>query len=71
MVIRELTPSDFAGHADELVNLQRVAYRVEAALIGVDRIPQLSEKAAELMAADLTWHLVVEKGDVIAAVATS
>ena len=67
VAIRELAPSEVAEHPDELVNLQRV----EAALIGDDRIPQPSKTTAELMAAELTWHVAVEGGAVIAAVATS
>lgn len=69
--IRELTASEVVAHADEFVDLQRAAYRMGAAMIGDDRTPQLNEIPAELMAAERTWHVVVEVVDVIAAVATS
>lgn len=39
----------------EVLRLQRVAYAVEAALIGDDRIPPLHEDAAQLRAAGLRW----------------
>ncbi|MFC4140094.1 MULTISPECIES: N-acetyltransferase [unclassified Microbacterium] len=38
-----------------LFRIQRDAYQVEAALIGDDRIPALSETEADLLAADLSW----------------
>ncbi|MCR4525831.1 GNAT family N-acetyltransferase [Kocuria rhizophila] len=69
--IRELTASEVAAHADELVDLQHAAYRMGAAMIGDDRIPQLSEIPAELMAAELTWHVMVGGVEVVAAATTS
>lgn len=38
-----------------LLDLQRAAYAVEAALIGDDRIPPLHEPLADLLAAPLIW----------------
>ncbi|GAA2187801.1 GNAT family N-acetyltransferase [Leucobacter alluvii] len=38
-----------------LMRLQRIAYLVEAELIGDDRIPVLRETEAELRTADLLW----------------
>ncbi|MEV4365949.1 GNAT family N-acetyltransferase [Nonomuraea sp. NPDC049637] len=38
-----------------LLDLQRAAYAVEAALIGDDRIPPLHEPLSDLLAAPLTW----------------
>ncbi len=37
-----------------MVTLQRAAYRVEAELIGYDRMPPLREEAAEVVARELT-----------------
>lgn len=45
--IRLLTPREVIERADELVGLQRAAYRIEADLIGDDRIPQLSAAAPD------------------------
>ena len=69
--IREFSVSKVAARADELVYLQHAAWRMGAAMIGDDRIPQPSEVPADLMAAELTWHVVAEGDAVIAAVATS
>lgn len=57
--------------ADELVAPQRAAYRVEAELINDERIPQLTETPAQLVAAGLAWHVILDDGAVIAAVAPS
>ena len=55
-----------------LVELQRRAYAVEAALIGHDGIPQLTETAAELHAAGLVWlGIAGADGRPVAAIAYS
>jgi ribosomal protein S18 acetylase RimI-like enzyme len=41
--------------AGAVLTLQRESYAVEAAMIGDDRIPQLTESLDELRAADLAW----------------
>ena len=69
--IRTLHDTELREHAGELVALQRRAYRVEAELIGDDRIPQLSETAAELIGADLVWKTVHDDAQVVAALAYS
>jgi formylglycine-generating enzyme required for sulfatase activity len=53
----EVGPLDVSDQwlVEALVGLQRRAYAVEAALIGHDGIPQLTETAAELRAAGLHW----------------
>lgn len=55
-------PRTDAVLADRLLELQRAAYRVEAELIGDDRIPALHEGLGDLLAADLGW-LVCRDGD--------
>jgi ribosomal protein S18 acetylase RimI-like enzyme len=66
-----LDPAD-PGMAGALVELQRRAYAVEAALIGHDGIPQLTETAAELRAAGLHWLGIADRdGRPVAAVAYS
>ena len=49
--------SDGAGlpATGRLLAIQRAAYRVEASLIGDDRIPALHEEVEELRAARLSW----------------
>lgn len=69
--IRTLHDTELRELAGELVALQRRAYRVEAELIGDDRIPQLSETAAELTGADLVWKTVHDDAQVVAALAYS
>ena len=53
----DVGPLDVSDHGlvEALVGLQWRAYAVEAALIGHDGIPQLTETAAELRAAGLHW----------------
>lgn len=53
----DIGPLDLAapGLADELVALQRASYRVEAELIGSDRMPVLYETADQLRAAGETF----------------
>jgi len=55
-----------------LLDLQRLAYSVEAGLIGHGGIPQLTETLTELRAADLRWLGVTdEEGLPVAAIAYS
>lgn len=68
--VHKLNSADVSARADELVTLQRAAYRVEAELIGDERIPQLSGTPAQLVTASLEWHVILEDGAIIAAVAT-
>lgn len=65
--VRQLTSLEVAHSAADLVDLQRVAYKREAELIGDDRIPQLSESAADLVAAGLVWLVVENQGRFVAA----
>lgn len=65
MNTRTLRPEEVAGSARHLWELQRNAYRVEAALIGDDRIPPLHESEHELASAPLRW-LVTFDGERIA-----
>jgi GNAT superfamily N-acetyltransferase len=53
----ELVPLDLADRAlaDEVLSLQRSAYRVEAELIGSDGIPPLRETLEELQASGETF----------------
>lgn len=55
--------------SDELLALQRAAYAIEAALIGDDRIPALSEDLPALVAAGLSWWGAVEGDRLVGAVA--
>lgn len=55
--------------AFRLQQLQREAYRVEAALIGDDRIPPLHETLAELRAAPLQWLAATGPDGLVGAVA--
>lgn len=71
IAVRRLDSSEVSARADDLVALQRAAYRVEAELIDDERIPQLPEAPAQLVAAGLEWHVILNDGAVIAAVATS
>ncbi|MFI7424884.1 GNAT family N-acetyltransferase [Nonomuraea sp. NPDC049684] len=52
-----------------LLDLQRAAYAVEAALIGDDRIPPLHEPLADLLAAPLTWVGAFDGDALVGAVA--
>lgn len=69
--VRRLTPAEVARRAGELVTLQKIAYAIEAELIGDDRIPQLRETAEELVQADLTWNVVDAGSQIVAAIAHS
>ena len=55
--------------SEELLELQRAAYAVEAELIGDDRIPALSEDLPGLLSAGLTWLGVHDDGRLVGAVA--
>ncbi len=57
--------------AGRVLRVQRLAYRVEADLIGFDQIPPLTETLEDLMAADLRWLGVLLSGEVVAAMATT
>ncbi|WP_172979614.1 GNAT family N-acetyltransferase [Agromyces agglutinans] len=65
MITRTLRAEEVAGLAPDLLELQRHAYRVEAALIGDDRIPPLHESVQDLVSAQLHW-VVTFDGDRIA-----
>lgn len=70
--VRRLAASQVSERAPELVELQRRAYRIEAQLIGDDRIPQLTETAEELVAAGLTWFVALGgDGEIVGALACS
>lgn len=55
MHITTIEPSEDGDLAGRLLAIQRAAYRVEASLIGDDRIPALHEEVEELRAARLSW----------------
>jgi ribosomal protein S18 acetylase RimI-like enzyme len=65
MITRTLRPEEVASLAPHLLELQRHAYRVEAALIGDDRIPPLHESLQDLVSAQLHWMATFD-GDQIA-----
>ncbi|YCK34165.1 hypothetical protein ACNF49_08735 [Actinomadura sp. ATCC 39365] len=52
-----------------LLDLQRAAYAVEAALIGDDRVPPLHEPLSDLLAAPLTWVGAFEGDALLGAIA--
>jgi ribosomal protein S18 acetylase RimI-like enzyme len=54
MLIAPISPAD-DPLGPELLDLQKAAYAIEAALIQDDRIPQLHETLAELRAYPLHW----------------
>ena len=53
--IKAIRPSEDEDLADGLLAIQRAAYRVEASLIGDDRIPALHEDVTDLRTAPLNW----------------
>lgn len=58
------------GVARRIVEIQRVAYAVEAALIGFDEIPQLAETVEQIMARnDLSWRGAFDGGRLVGAIA--
>jgi GNAT superfamily N-acetyltransferase len=65
MITRKLQPEEVASLAPHLLELQQRAYRVEAALIGDDRIPPLHESVQDLISAQLQWIVTLD-GDRIA-----
>ena len=67
MEVVSLDVSD-ASTAAELLDLQRRAYRVEAALIGSDGIPPLRETLAELQASPETFLGVRLDGSLVGAI---
>jgi ribosomal protein S18 acetylase RimI-like enzyme len=68
LAIEQLDP---AGHgvAEQLLALQRAAYRVEADLIGFDGIPPLHESLKELQAQPLEWIGLRADSRIVAALA--
>lgn len=56
---------------ERLVEIQRAAYLVEAALIGDDRIPPLHESPAELRGRDLSWLGAFDGTRLVGAIAWS
>ncbi len=69
MDIRLLLPAVDAELAHALVDLQRAAYAIEAALIGDDRIPPLHEDVEDLRLAPLHWLGAFTGPDVVGALA--
>lgn len=67
----QVAPLDVADPAvaRRLLAVQHAAYAVEAALVGDDRIPPLTEDLAGLQAAPLRWLGAAEDGVLVAAVA--
>lgn len=55
MTVRELTPAEVAAHAAELLRIQLAAFRIEAEILGHDRIPYLYESVRDIMAPQLRW----------------
>ena len=53
--IKAIRPSEDEDLAEGLLAIQRAAYRVEASLIGDDRIPALHEDVTDLRTAPLNW----------------
>jgi GNAT superfamily N-acetyltransferase len=64
--IRKLEIND-AVTANQVLALQKQSYRVEAELIGTDKIPPLMESLDELMACGETFFGFYEKGEIVAA----
>lgn len=52
---RGLLAAEDDGLAQQLLAVQRAAYRVEARLIGDDRIPPLHETVQDVQVAELRW----------------
>lgn len=69
--ITQLAAQEVPARAEELVRLQKLAYAVEARLIGDDRIPQLYEQPDELVAEELTWLIATTDGEIVGALAFS
>ncbi|MEZ4570840.1 MAG: hypothetical protein R2849_11040 [Thermomicrobiales bacterium] len=62
-----IDPSD-PGDADRLLELQKLAYRIEADLIGFDGIPPLHETLEELTALPLAWLGIRSDGRIVAVI---
>ena len=58
-----LTPGTDLDLAVQLLHVQRAAYRVEAQLLGDDRIPPLHEPLEQLQQADLHWRGALDEHD--------
>lgn len=71
MEISELRPSSDEPLASVLLSLQHVAYAVEAAVIGDDRIPPLHETLDELCGAPLRWLGAFDGRRLVGAIAWS
>ncbi len=71
MVDRKIELLDLSDRetAAQVLDVQRVAYRIEADLIGFDGIPPLHESLAELVAQPLEWIGIRRGGKVVAALA--
>jgi GNAT superfamily N-acetyltransferase len=69
VLIREVVPAADAELARALLQVQRAAYAVEAALIQDDRIPYLQEDLDDLRQAPLRWLVAVIEDQVSGALA--
>jgi len=54
--------------AEEVLHLQRKAYRIEADLIGSDAIPPLQETLDELQTCTETFLAAIDDGEIIGAI---
>jgi len=64
MDVESLDMTD-APTADQVLAVQRAAYRFEADLIGSDEIPPLHESRDDVMASPLDWLGVIEDGKIV------
>lgn len=55
MTVRELSAAEVAAHAEELLRIQVAAFRIEAGILGHDRIPYLYETVEDITAPGLRW----------------
>lgn len=67
-MIERLDLSD-RGTAERVLEIQRAAYAMEAALVGSDSIPPLHESLEQLQMQPLEWLGVVEAGVIVGAMA--
>ncbi len=67
--LQELRPADDVELAARLHAVQLAAYRVEAALIGDDRIPPLHETVADVRAEPVSWRGAFDGAELVGAVA--
>lgn len=64
MTVRELSAAEVAAHAEELLRIQLAAFRIEAGILGHDRIPYLYETVEDITAPGLRWIAdVIEDAD--------